>query len=277
MNGYLRVVRWDDPHAFVHEALPFLLQDEPANCLMIAILSKPEGFQRAYLATILEDDSLRGVSVETPLKLLLSRMYQDAAHVLAAHAFKTIPHLNEVLGPRPEVDAFAIAWSSLNGRPIRPRRTERIYQLDSVKPLPDVPGTMRPINEEDREVVVPWIQAMNAEIGDTIDPTMAEELFVRHQEGHTLFLWEHNGPVSMAADAARSPNTCRVSLVYTPLAHRRRGYASALVASLSQQVLTAGTRLCVLYTDLANPTTNHIYQEIGYRPVCDVQEYSLQG
>jgi len=277
MNGYLRVVRWDDPHAFVREAVAFLLQDEPANCLMVAMLSKPESFQGAYLATIHDDDGLRGVSVETPLKLLLSRMNEDAAHVFAAAVFKTNPHLNEVLGPRPEVDTFATTWSSLTGRPARPRRTERIYQLDTVKPLPDVRGTMRRINEEDRAVVVPWIQAMNAEIGDAVDPTMAEEIFDRHREGQTLFLWEHNGPVSMTADAARSPNTGRVSLVYTPPEQRRRGYASALVASLSQQVLDSGTRLCVLYTDIANPTTNHIYQEIGYRPVCDAQEYSLRG
>jgi predicted GNAT family acetyltransferase len=51
---------------------------------------------------------------------------------------------------------------------------------------------------------------------------------------------------------------------------RNRGYASSLVAAASQAQLDAGRRFCFLFTDLANPTSNHIYQEIGYEPVRDV-------
>ena len=61
--------------------------------------------------------------------------------------------------------------------------------------------------------------------------------------------------------------------MYTPPERRRRGYASALVAALSQEQLDAGKEFCFLYTDLANPTSNKIYQDIGYEPVADVDEY----
>jgi len=61
--------------------------------------------------------------------------------------------------------------------------------------------------------------------------------------------------------------------VYTPPEFRGRGYASALVAALSQAMLDAGYHFCTLFTDLANPTSNHIYQAIGYQPVCDTDEY----
>lgn len=273
MTGTLSVRRWDDPRVFTGEAMPFLMRDEIANCLMASILSSPRGFQGEYLATVLDDGGLRGVAFRTPLKLLLSRMDEDAARAVAIDVCQAIPELNEVLGPRPEVDAFAATWSSLSGRPVAPRRSERIYQLSSVRQTPGVPGTMRLVRAEDRERIVPWIEAMARSVGDTIERSMAEESFDRHLDGQTLFLWENNQPVSMAAAAARSPNTRRVSLVYTPAEQRRRGYASALVAAVSQRVLDAGTRWCVLYTDLANPTTNHIYQEIGYQPVCDAQEY----
>ena len=64
-----------------------------------------------------------------------------------------------------------------------------------------------------------------------------------------------------------------VSLVYTPRELRNCGYASACVAALSQQLLDAGWEFCTLYTDLANSTSNSIYQRIGYRPVCDSNEY----
>ena len=67
----------------------------------------------------------------------------------------------------------------------------------------------------------------------------------------------------------------RVGPVYTPPAERRRGYAGALVAALSQQLLDTGREFCFLFTDQANPTSNHIYQQIGYAPVCDVAQYRL--
>ena len=65
----------------------------------------------------------------------------------------------------------------------------------------------------------------------------------------------------------------RIGPVYTPPALRGRGYASACVARLSQDKLDEGRTFCFLYTDLSNPTSNHIYQEIGYEPVCDVADY----
>ncbi len=61
--------------------------------------------------------------------------------------------------------------------------------------------------------------------------------------------------------------------MYTPPEARRRGYASALVASVSQAALDAGRRFCFLFTDQANPTANHIYQAIGFEPVRDVDAY----
>ncbi len=61
----------------------------------------------------------------------------------------------------------------------------------------------------------------------------------------------------------------RIMSVYTPPEHRRRGYASACVAAVSTWARAQGVDTCVLYTDLANPTSNKIYQAIGYRPVED--------
>jgi hypothetical protein len=65
-------------------------------------------------------------------------------------------------------------------------------------------------------------------------------------------------------------------MVYTPPELRRRGYASHCVAELSRALLAEGYDFCALFTDLANPTSNHIYQEIGYRPVCDYDSYGLE-
>ena len=79
----------------------------------------------------------------------------------------------------------------------------------------------------------------------------------------------------MAAVPRRTPWSSAVSLVYTPPALRGNGFASATVAALSQRELDAGMRWCSLFTDLANPTSNHIYAEVGYRPAADFRAYAL--
>ena len=51
----------------------------------------------------------------------------------------------------------------------------------------------------------------------------------------------------------------RIGPVYTPPAHRRKGYAGAAVAAVSALFRDAGARVC-LFTDQANPTSNGIYR-----------------
>jgi predicted GNAT family acetyltransferase len=81
----------------------------------------------------------------------------------------------------------------------------------------------------------------------------------------------------MAGWAGRTARGVRVSFVYTPPEFRRLGYAAACVASLTQQLLDEGQSFCCLYADLANPTSNGIYQRMGYRPICDVSSYTLHS
>jgi predicted GNAT family acetyltransferase len=67
-----------------------------------------------------------------------------------------------------------------------------------------------------------------------------------------------------------TPSGIRIGPVYTPPELRGRGYASALVAELTRRLIAGGRQFCFLFTDLANPTSNSIYQRVGYRPVTDV-------
>ena len=62
-------------------------------------------------------------------------------------------------------------------------------------------------------------------------------------------------------------NSIRIGPVYTPPDLRGKGYATALVANQSRRFLEDGRSHCLLYTDLANPTSNAIYRRIGYQQV----------
>jgi predicted GNAT family acetyltransferase len=91
--------------------------------------------------------------------------------------------------------------------------------------------------------------------------------------GRGVLLWEHDGEiVSFAGWGGPTPNGARVGPVYTPPELRGRGYATAATAELSRRLLASGRRFCFLYTDLANPTSNAIYERIGYRRVCESAE-----
>lgn len=91
-----------------------------------------------------------------------------------------------------------------------------------------------------------------------------------------VFFWVDEGEVVSITVATRPQikGIC-VSGVYTPPAFRRRGYARALVAEVSKELLSRGYEFTNLFTDLSNPTSNKIYQEVGYRPVCDYHQYEF--
>jgi len=91
----------------------------------------------------------------------------------------------------------------------------------------------------------------------------------------SAFLWEDATADCLACLSRETPNGRAIGPVYTPPASRRRRDATSLVAELSQHVLTSGKRFACLFTDDANPTSNRLYESIGFRFVCRYDAYSL--
>ena len=118
-----------------------------------------------------------------------------------------------------------------------------------------------------------WLAAFNAagSYGKTemSIPQNAEHYRYR-LSAKKLYVLEDNGmPVSMAGYTREMQTAIGVAFVYTPPCYRGKGYATSCVAQISQFALGKGFTKCVLYTDLLNPTSNSIYQKIGYVPICD--------
>jgi predicted GNAT family acetyltransferase len=110
--------------------------------------------------------------------------------------------------------------------------------------------------------------------GDPLDPVRATHDAVAKQRA---FIWEHRGAMSLASYGSRTDRSARIVLAYTPPERRRRGYASACVAALTQRLLSEGLVFCCINADLANATTNQIYPAIGYRSVCDTSNIDLDA
>jgi predicted GNAT family acetyltransferase len=177
-----------------------------------------------------------------------------------------------VVGPKEAVAKFAAAWPA----EARLEIAQRAFRVDHVDAPTGVPGRMRDYERGDRELAARWMDAFAHEALPEPPPESSEE-FVDRREASSdggIVLWEDDGAVvSMAGFGGRTPNGIRIGPVYTPPELRGRGYASNLVASVTERQLASGRAFCFLFTDLANSTSNHIYQTIGYVPVTDVDDY----
>jgi predicted GNAT family acetyltransferase len=172
-------------------------------------------------------------------------------------------------------EPFGKAWAEAGAR-VSLRRKMRAFELRKVRPPRTPAGSFRVAAPADAPVLEAWTVAFGDDIDEEITGEWAQATVSRLTAEGDLWLWERDGePVSMAAVNRRTPWSSNVALVYTPPQERGRGYASAVVAGLSQRELDAGKEWCALFTDLANPTSNHIYSEIGYEPRCDFHHFAL--
>lgn len=154
--------------------------------------------------------------------------------------------------------------------------SERIYACETVAPLTYAPGRLRPVTKDDEPLLSQWcVQfCLDARIEDETVYFKAR-LPSKIADG-SLYIWEDNEAVAMAGLERETSHGIAISWVYTPAHLRELGYATSCVAALTQRMLDSGKKFCCLYTDLSNPTSNSIYQKIGYRSVCDVQDWVFE-
>jgi predicted GNAT family acetyltransferase len=177
-----------------------------------------------------------------------------------------------VSGPTDVAQAFAERWSGRLGLSATVDLRERIYRAERVVPPTGIAGQARLARLKDRDLLVDWAEAFLLEALGREAPEEAVDLIDRSMRtGTRIFhVWEDGRPVSFAGVAGPTPNGIRIGPVYTPPEFRGHGYGSAITAAATQAQFDQGRRFVFLFTDLANPTSNKIYQSIGYEPVIDV-------
>jgi predicted GNAT family acetyltransferase len=282
----MEVVRLDDATIFLNEAEPLLLADEARHNLILGIAGTirdaPDLYPLRHLWLVRDEGEVVAAALRTPpYNVVLARPRSSASLEALAEAVagEEIPG---VVGTEPEVHEFAEAWSQHSGIAGRVNMRQGVYALDQVELVPTVPGSARVATAADRDLALRWWIAFGEEVLHEGGPGRERaEASLDHKlssPGNGLLLWEHDGgPVSLAGWGGRTPNGIRVGPVYTPPELRGHGYATALTAELSQRLLDGrlfegGRRFCFLYTDLANPTSNAIYERIGYRRVAESAE-----
>jgi uncharacterized protein len=279
----VKLTRFADIHEFYPKVEGYLLAQEAEHNLLLGLSSNlmhgNDYAEPPYLAMVEDGGEIVAVTLRTPpYNQILSQIKNtDAIRLIAEDVCSSSPNMPGVNGAKAHSRAFAECWHEMTGQPYHLKMSMRCFKLEVVRHPRGVPGEMRAAVPAERDLMVEWAAAFNAEalgITDRADAESAMDRFYTRSDGRGLRVWYDGGePVSVAAFMGPTPHGIRVGYVYTPPEKRGHGYASACVAALSQEQLDSGRKFCFLYTDLSNPTSNHIYQTIGYEPVSDVDQY----
>jgi predicted GNAT family acetyltransferase len=259
----------DDPVAYADRVWDLLAATPAEHTVSLTVIeSAREGFRwsdEPMLFGWYDDGAVRGaVGWTPPFELLLAEVPDDTIDALAAGLRERGAALNGVNGAEPVVERFVAAWAPAQWS-VKFRM--RLYRLGTLTP-PAVPGSARMARMDECDLGARWLAAFQVEAGvhETDTEPMARE---RIADGR-LWLWEDEGNVvSLAACTAPAAGVARIAPVYTPPEHRRHGYGGAVTAACTADALARGAEHMVLFTDLANPTSNSIYQQIGYEPLRD--------
>ncbi|MFE7311696.1 GNAT family N-acetyltransferase [Streptomyces sp. NPDC057555] len=210
-------------------------------------------------------------------RLTLTPLSPEHADHLAAHLAGLALPLSGVTADHDTATAFAQAWQRRTGAAPAPWWRGRLHRLDTLTPPTPLPkGRGHLVDAQDHEQLIAWCGEFTADVGETPPIDTASWAHSRFADKHFTFWQTPDGtPVSMAGSTSMVGGMIRVDPVYTPPHLRGRGYAGAVTVEVSRAALAAGAMEVVLFTNPANPTSNALYQRIGYVPVADFTGYAF--
>ncbi|MCL2522171.1 MAG: GNAT family N-acetyltransferase [Erysipelotrichales bacterium] len=237
---------------------------DPANWFMAAVSNNKEILLTAIMTpphnlTLYATDNIND---ELALKCLLEGIIKNNINIPGVMAEKSLAEM------------FAQAYSKTYGVTYKINTNQRIYELLKVNTEIANIGSTRLANQKDLSFLPYWMKGFDNDcFGDTLDTGTDINKYIYRMSGNNLYILEDQDiPVTMTKISRQLQTVCVIGMVYTPPYFRGKGYATACVAAVSQFALDRGFKKCVLYTDLANPTSNNIYMRIGYKPICDSTE-----
>jgi len=278
------VARHADPVAFLTAAAPVMARDEALASSYVAfanglLRNPPAETESVYLATFAAGGGAGAAMMRGTGGLWVGASDTAASLAFAddVQAFRGGPAatLQGVVGIQSACDAFARRWRELTGQAHRLRVQLRNHKLTRVETVPRPPGAARCATADD----IDWVGAaqhdfiMEIQLPD--DAARLRSLIPRRIEQGQIWIWDDAGAVAFAGWTDAPPDAARIAPVYTPPQVRGRGYATALVAELSQALLDQGRPKLFLITDLANPVSNSIYARIGFRPQSDLFHFDF--
>ncbi len=274
-----------DVHEFYNETYEVLMRHESQNMIMLGnLIIGHEGKDKTawrdpvnwLMATVSEERGILLTALMTPPHNITLYATDNIIEPKAINCL--IDGLNDYIIPgvtteKKLAECFAKEYTARKGLTYRTTMDQRLYELKEVNPDVKQLGVVRLLDEKDMYYFPYWLEAFYASsiYGNTeMSIPQDEEGYYYRLSTKKFYILEVDGkPVSMAGYTRELQTSIGVAFVYTPPYFRGKGYATSCVSQISQMALDKGFKRCILYTDLLNPTSNSIYQKIGYRAVCD--------
>ena len=282
----MKIGVYNDPLDFLKETRNDLESSEAANGLMLGIcedlVRTPERYESApCLRTVADEDGLMLAGLMTPPHKMVvygrSGDIRVGMRALIRNLVGEEQVVPGVLGPTTVATSFAEKWSQATGQGHNIENRLRAYELRETTGPPPGRGKLRVATEADVELVTRWQYAFHIEISGTANREETKRQLKPEIDSGEVYLWEDEGPASMAMKTRPTRHGISVTMVYTPPELRCRGYATSCVGALSRMLLDSGWEHCALFADMANEAANRVYLGIGYKPVCDYHEYAFVG
>jgi uncharacterized protein len=258
-------------------ANPILTNTLTTAALVRSALRTPAEPGARWIRAVSTGGDVTGIAILTPPRgLLLSPMAHATAALIADAVADLDVRSSGAEGPIDVATSFAERYCSRTGATFATDLDLRMLALRHVTRPRAVSGACRPSTLADRDTVIDWITDFNAEAMPGHEPPPAAHVEKRLTLPETIWIWDVGGrPTSLCWQSVNAAGIVRISAVYTPPGERGHGYASANVASVSQRALDLGASACVLFTDRTNPTSNKVYEAIGYDWVADCMAYAF--
>jgi predicted GNAT family acetyltransferase len=276
----MKIYQFETAESFYNQAKDYLFSDAARHHLLLRItntlIEHPERYTiPPYLTIVKSQNSVIAVAIQTPPYGLVLSQIQDlqAIDIIIENLSQNNIKLPTISGLPTETKAFVEKWSTLNQQSYKLENKLKIHCLTQVNPIIQSNGKLRLATLQDRELLLEWCQAFITEA--IPNPENVEHLVDSHLNQNSIYIWQDVTPVSIVCGSGNITIGGNISLVYTPPQYRQKGYATSVVATLTQDLLNQGYPNCYLFTDLANPTANHIYHKIGYQPICDWHLYQF--
>ncbi|CUB09432.1 FR47-like protein [Bacillus cereus] len=257
---------------FKEAVTPFLEKNEQENNLILGVLQMVQ--QPIFMGVVKQEEEIAIVFLQTEEKkqiiIATSEMVEEDIVELAKQLTKIYPDIPGLIGNKKVVQKLAEEIAVLENKKTTVAMEQGIYELKQVKKKWNGDGVFREVNSDEIPLIEKWIYQFCKDVNLPTTKEEAEQTAHTLITNHRLFGLEVDEKlVSVAAKTRPTKNNITVNFVYTPKEARKKGYASNCVATLSQRMLDEGYKTTTLYTDLANPTSNKIYQEIGYEQIAE--------
>ncbi|PGK35322.1 GNAT family N-acetyltransferase [Bacillus anthracis] len=257
---------------FKEEVTPFLEKNEQENNLILGVLQMVQ--EPIFMGVAKQEEEIAVVFLQTEEKkqiiVATSEIVEEDIVELAKKLTKVYPNVPGLIGNKKIVQRLAEEITVLENKKTNVVMEQGVYELKEVKKKWSGDGIFREVSSDELTIIEQWIYQFCEDVNLPTTKEEAKQTAHTLLINHRLFGLEVNGKlVSVAAKTRPTKNNITVNFVYTPKEARKKGYASNCVATLSQRMLDEGYKTTTLYTDLANPTSNKIYQEIGYEQIAE--------